>query len=585
LLALLENNYINRENECFSLIKELNSRAEEVLHKKEKQNFIHCISIPQPPTPENHIKFRKALLDTLQELDNINIRSAMNSGTDILGRFYEQFLKYGNGAKEIGIVLTPRHITEFACDVMDISHNDVVLDPTCGTGGFLVGAFDKVRKEVGNGDELINFKKSGIFGIEQDAEVVALALVNMIFRGDGRTNIIEGNCFLSQKLKNIKVTKVLMNPPFSLKSNDEQESNFIDYALSKMVNGTILFAIIPMSVMSEDKHIAWRKRILDENTLLSVVTLPEELFTPISVGTVGIFIQKGVPHNYAENVLFARATSDGFKSKKGVRFFDETFDNKLLNIKDDIKAFLKNKKHKIKYIAEVKQTLKLNMKDNKKCKLLPEFYMTTKPPCMQELSNNISQINKSLICHLINRNIHTKTISKNLSNGYYIKNKKVNLKVFKLTDFCDVTKGCSIPQSKLKYGETPYVTASSHNNGVTMLANIPANIKANTITVSLNGSVGEVFYHNEPYITNSDVAVLSIKKQYENKFALFIYTAACLMQHKWRYSYYYKMSIYDLMNMDIYIPMDGQRIDFEIIKNVFLSSYGSVVVNCLYMES
>jgi type I restriction-modification system DNA methylase subunit len=95
----------------------------------------------------------------------------MNSGTDILGRFYEQFLKHGNGAKEIGIVLTPRHITEFACDVMDISHNDVVLDPTCGTGGFLVGAFDKVRKEVGNGDELINFKKSGIFGIEQDAEV------------------------------------------------------------------------------------------------------------------------------------------------------------------------------------------------------------------------------------------------------------------------------------------------------------------------------------------------------------------------------------------------------------------------------
>lgn len=90
-----------------------------------------------PPTPDNHIKFRKALLETMQELDSINIRSAMNSGTDILGRFYEQFLKYGNGSKEIGIVLTPRHITKFAVEVLNITSKDKVLDPACGSGGFL----------------------------------------------------------------------------------------------------------------------------------------------------------------------------------------------------------------------------------------------------------------------------------------------------------------------------------------------------------------------------------------------------------------------------------------------------------------
>lgn len=57
---------------------------------------------------------------TCSLLNEINIKAAMNSGTDILGEFYEVFLKYGNDAKDIGIVLTPRHITKFACDVLDI---------------------------------------------------------------------------------------------------------------------------------------------------------------------------------------------------------------------------------------------------------------------------------------------------------------------------------------------------------------------------------------------------------------------------------------------------------------------------------
>ena len=60
----------------------------------------------------------------------------MRSNTDVLGKFYEVFLKYGNGAKEIGIVLTPRHVTNFAAEVMNITYKDIIYDPTCGTEGF-----------------------------------------------------------------------------------------------------------------------------------------------------------------------------------------------------------------------------------------------------------------------------------------------------------------------------------------------------------------------------------------------------------------------------------------------------------------
>ena len=60
----------------------------------------------------------------------------MASGKDVLGEFYEKFLKYGNGAKEIGIVLTPRHITKFAVEILDVKPNDYVLDPYLWNGWF-----------------------------------------------------------------------------------------------------------------------------------------------------------------------------------------------------------------------------------------------------------------------------------------------------------------------------------------------------------------------------------------------------------------------------------------------------------------
>lgn len=369
LLALLKDSYINRENNCFSMINELNSRAEEILHEKEKREFIHCIKILVPPTPDNHIKFRKALLETMQELDSINIRSAMNSGTDILGRFYEQFLKYGNGSKEIGIVLTPRHITKFAVEVLNITNKDKVLDPACGTGGFLVSAFDKVKNEV-EIEELEEFKIKGIYGIEQDPEVVALALVNMIFRGDGRTNLEEGNCFTTTKFKDLKVSKVLMNPPFALKKGDEKEYKFIDFALDKMEKGGYLFAIIPSPVMFRSKNFKdWRVKMLEENTLKAVVKLPDDLFYPVSVCTSAIIIQKGIPHKKDCNVLWGNL-KDGFVKKKGVMINSHQNDN-LNDIKDVIICHLNNISKK----SEPRNFIQKPINFNKYIECSPEGYL------------------------------------------------------------------------------------------------------------------------------------------------------------------------------------------------------------------
>jgi type I restriction enzyme M protein len=234
LLSLLEDPGPSVESELAVLIGDINNRTRSVLDKHGKVEFHPFVVITPPTNSDNHVKFRKAIIETLQELNNLSIKSAMNSGADVLGKFYEVFLKYGNGAKEIGIVLTPRHVTRFAVEALGVSVADLVFDPACGTGGFLVAALDHVRKKA-HGAPLERFKLHNLFGIEQESYVAALAIVNMIFRGDGKNNIVEANAltrFLTRTTvsgnpsarygsdppsrADAPVTRVLMNPPACL---------------------------------------------------------------------------------------------------------------------------------------------------------------------------------------------------------------------------------------------------------------------------------------------------------------------------------------------------------------------------------
>ena len=98
----------------------------------------------------------------------------MKSGADWLGTFYEVFLKYARWAQDLGIVLTPRHITRFAARVQfGIGPHDIVFDPTCGTGGFLVAAFEEVKR-LSSPEKIEEFKRNSVFGLEQDDGIAAL---------------------------------------------------------------------------------------------------------------------------------------------------------------------------------------------------------------------------------------------------------------------------------------------------------------------------------------------------------------------------------------------------------------------------
>jgi len=114
---------------------------------------------------------------------------------DIIGNFYGEFIRYtGGDGKGLGIVLTPKHITDLFADLANLDKNSVVLDICAGTSGFLISAMKKMVAKV-DADEKIKILENNLIGIEQEPQMFALAVSNMILRGDGKTNLYQGSCF------------------------------------------------------------------------------------------------------------------------------------------------------------------------------------------------------------------------------------------------------------------------------------------------------------------------------------------------------------------------------------------------------
>lgn len=410
------------------LIRDINTRSEDILAQHQKPEFAPYVRILPPSNSTNHVKFKSALVKTIQELQNLNIRSAMNSSTDVLGQFYEVFLKYGNGAKEIGIVLTPRHITRFAVEAVGVSNDDIVLDPACGTGGFLVAAFDHVRR-TSTEAQRDHFKKNNIFGIEQESAVAALAIVNMIFRGDGKTGIVEGNIFSTfLKKRTVRdrpsatyvhgekpkegeeaVTRVLMNPPFALKGSTDKEYMFVTQALSGMVDGKILFSLLPLGALfgAHDEKVWRQDELLAKHTLLAILSLPDELFYPAAQKQVAaIIIKKGIPHPLTQPVFWARIAQDGHIKSKSKRLPASEFypprqeEDQLPGVLPDLQNFILHPTTASVSKPKFCKTAPIDFSDPL-LELIPEAYIDTEPISAADLASAVDEMARQTAAFLV----------------------------------------------------------------------------------------------------------------------------------------------------------------------------------------
>lgn len=372
------------------------------------------------------------------------------SNYDIIGKFYESFLTWAGVAnKKKGIVLTPRHVTTLFTKLIEMKSTDIIMDPACGTGSFLIAGMNKLKElkineendvtqkiiESGylentkdfswtrcvswmennvasetpvisrdDADEIScalgelqqkteeecisqikiirerqveeaidKIKKHHLIGFENNATMYCLAISNMLFRGDGKSQIYYKDFFLDDavyiptveekkilegsdpKRKKIIEKKIsesslgklaengirptigFINPPYSggyedysklgsaleKAGNNENKKMWMKEIcfLERMLDVCERYGIIiaPLSTYFSTNSI--RNRILKKHTLKYVISMPEELFMPTASTETAIAVfECNKPHDYGNSVVFYKLSEDGFElDTNGIR--------------------------------------------------------------------------------------------------------------------------------------------------------------------------------------------------------------------------------------------------------------------------
>lgn len=250
-------------------------------------------------------------------LNRLNVRAVMQTDTDFLGMFYEAFLRYGYDNNALGIVFTPRHITQYCVQLTNIEPTHTVIDIASGTGGFLVAAFDAMNQKSKSVSQRESIREA-LAGFDTNPTIWALASLNMFFRGDGKSHIENASCLdvASKALVRRRFDRAYLNPPFS--QDGEPETLFMDTALEALKPGGFLATVVLAGVFTDDDRRAWRERFLRSHRVLAVISLPEDLFYPTAAPTSILIAQAHVPHGQ-HDVFLARIWNDGFEKLKNKR--------------------------------------------------------------------------------------------------------------------------------------------------------------------------------------------------------------------------------------------------------------------------
>ena len=265
---------------------------------------------------------------------------------DTQGDLYEYLLSEITSAGKLGQFRTPRHIIQLICELADPKLGDTICDPACGTGGFLLGAYQHIitahtskgnRKTDENGltrgllgDKLTSdkqwkqLKEKTFYGYDMDESMVRIGLMNLIMHGISVPNI-EQKDTLSKKFNEDSHYDVIMaNPPFkgSIDKGDINESFslnttktellFINRIINSLKIGGRAGMIVPDGVLfgSSNAHRDARKMLLNDCELQGIISMPSGVFKPYAgVSTAVLIFVKG---GETEKVWFYDMQSDGF---------------------------------------------------------------------------------------------------------------------------------------------------------------------------------------------------------------------------------------------------------------------------------
>ena len=276
------------------------------------------------------------LLEYIEENIEPYINEASREGHDILSYFFTTFNKYV-AREDKNQAFTPNHIAHFMATVAGIYKTSRILDPTCGSGTFLVQAMTMALNDCETNAERDAIKKQQIYGIEFDKNVYGLSTTNMLIHGDGNSNIRCGSCFeLGEWISKANADVVLMNPPYNASKNQVPETFaktwrktstdpskglcFVQFVADKVGKGRLL-TLLPMACAIQTDGVIgnFKQKMLEKHSLDAVFSFPAEMFYPgASAVACCMVFDLGKPHKKDKETFFGYFKDDGFEKRKGV---------------------------------------------------------------------------------------------------------------------------------------------------------------------------------------------------------------------------------------------------------------------------
>lgn len=252
------------------------------------------------PNEGINISDEKCLLSVVEKLEPW---SFLGTGDDIKGAVYEIFLK-STLRGDFDQYFTPREIVDFVVKFANPNIGDKILDPACGSGGFLIQSFLYVNQKIINSplsevqrriifEELID---KCLWGGEADEDLHVLAKINLIMHGDGYNNIYQGDSLRNEKILDNHFDLVLTNPPFTIpyafddvlnqfelgigRESQELDMLFVEKCVRSLKENGELYIVLPEGLLNLPSYQYFREWIMSKCYITLSVSLPEGAFIP-----------------------------------------------------------------------------------------------------------------------------------------------------------------------------------------------------------------------------------------------------------------------------------------------------------------
>ena len=313
-LLALKNDLVYKDLETSQIISGIKNKLGKLLQdsmdKAKKLSILQAKVLESQNVEAIEGKNFEKILSFIEQNILPYINESSFEGQDILSYFFTTFNKYV-AREDKNQAFTPNHICHFMSKVAGIDKKTRVLDPTCGSGTFLVQAMTMELAQCETESERYEVKAEQIYGIEFDEGVFGLSTTNMLIHSDGNSNIRLGSCFENDRwIEHANIDVVLMNPPYNASKSQMPKEFGKKFGKS---------ATDPSKGLYFVNHIL--KCVKGQKGRL--LAFPDEMFYPgASAVACCMVFNVGKPHPKDYETFFGYFKNDGFEKRKGVGRID-----------------------------------------------------------------------------------------------------------------------------------------------------------------------------------------------------------------------------------------------------------------------